>query len=431
MAEQVPPVERFTGEIGVVSRKQRTTYVSQTSDAEKFTLKVANEMKQDPTIRGIWRLMNLMLLAHFGRFVHDNPTIEEFVNDSLEEMPGWDYAKTTLLSGAIYGFSVLEKVWQNNDGDTWTYAKLAPRHPATLAGGFVVDEKGNIASVGQKPPGKRHADRIPIPYAKVAHWAYDAEFGPGETPEGESLLVGAERSWTSVKAIIRLWNLALERGPLPLLKWPTASGEIYCPICEIEEERVLVYAHIIQNLEASGAIIWEGGEGIGEPDILSNDTVEPEDFENAAEYHDSKMAASMLAPKLLFEEPEHASRAQAGTNLEILLLNLAGMQNGYSRVLREQVCKDLIVVNFAGVTDYGQWQADELNKADMQMLAEVLERVKRSGVESTDADVKKQRGKFEPLYAQPGDEGYIEPGSEEDEEPEPEPVQVAPPPYEE
>lgn len=417
--DEVAEFAQYTGEIGHVSARKDiwgiaglTTY----DEDAGFTLEVANEMRRDPTIRAVWRLTTLLLQKHFGTYTHEREEIETFVNETLDEARGWDDCRKALLTAPFYGFCVIECVWAERNG-RWVIEKFAPRHPTTLTGGFVGDKHGNLKVVGQKVPGS--TARIPIPMGKVIHWPYDAEFGAGESPEGESLLRAAHRSWTSVKALMRLWNLALERGPLPLLAWATASGEMHCPIHNIKEPRVQVYAEQLAQLESTSGLLYEGGEHIGAPEVLSNASVSPDHLENKVKYDDTKMSLSMLFPKMLLEEPEHGTRAMAGTQLDLFLENLAGMQNGYTLTLEEQVAWRLIVMNFAGVTDKGKWLPEDLSPGDQMMASEALRNLTGAGIRITGPDETKIKRQYPEMFVQPDEPEWVEP---EEFEPEPEPT---------
>lgn len=413
MPEEAIPAQEYQKMIGVPQRKDLWGIGALTASLldENFTLKVANEMRRDPTIRAVWRLTTLLLKSHIGRYTHPDEELAAFVNQSLQAADGWDSCLNTLLTAPFYGFAVVECVWSVTEGK-WVIAKFAPRHPTTLTRGFATDAQGTLVSVGQKRTGT--TERIQIPIQKVVHWPYDADFGPGEEPEGESLLQAANRSWTTVKALIRLHNLALERGPIPLTAWPTASGTTFCPIHMEEEPRVVVYTELLSNVEAGNALVYEGGEDVGEPKVLTTENVSPEDFVAAIRYHDGKMASSMLCPKLVLEEPEHATRAMAGTQYGLFLENLAGMQAQVNRVLRDQVAWRIVLLNYANPPDdKGEWQSEELSTEDHEMWSSVVERNTRSGIRVNPGDEAKIKKMHEKVYVQPDEEGYEKPGEEE------------------
>lgn len=404
---------RFKGELGVSARRKDiwgTRSIDPYDASEKFTMDVAAGMRRDPTIRGAWRLISLMLLAHFGRFRHGDEEVEAFVNETLRAAVGWRAFMRALLSAIFYGFSVTECVWTELANGRWAIGKLAPRHPTTLEGGFVSDKHGTLLYAGQrKPEDQSGKDRIKLPMGKLVHWAFDAEFGDGETPEGESILAAAYRSWTSVKALVRLWNRAMEQGPKPLIMWPHGRGDMLDPESGQEEPKSVVLARILQQVESRSGVAFEASEEWQKPYVLANEHISPSDFERSVKYHDGKMGVAMLTPKMLMEEPEHATRAHSQTQYTgPFLENLQGMADQKDSVMTEQVCKRLVVLNFPGAEDTGAWVSDEIDPEQMGALADILVKLVTGDARFHELDWRKTRGLFPDYFVQPDEEGWEE-----------------------
>lgn len=414
VATEGPPVEKMGRWIGKPHNRRKDIWgvAALYAEDEKrgdFDLKLVEEMKQrDATIRSAWRLTTLVMKSHLGTYRNPNPEHEAFVNEAIKGMVGWSSLIDSMLGAPYWGFAATEVVWADTGPEgRWVMAAAKPRHPKSLTGGWIVNKDGDLIAASQKVAGKR--ERIPIPMPKLVHHPFDAEFGPGEQPEGQSLLEPATRHYLSTKALIPLWNLLMEQGPRPLLEWATAGGKIRCPYHDQMEERVVVYTEAIERLEQFGALVYEGGEDVGAPTVLSNEHVHPEHYETAVIYHDAQKGKAVLVPRMLVDEPEHATRAMSQTQYTgAFLENLKGMQGQLEPVLVGQVAKPMLVVNFAGVTDFGEWVFLELQPDEVEVLGEFVYKLVQSGAPLVAADWKKIRARVPQWFVQPGEEGYEE-----------------------
>lgn len=414
VATEGPPVEKMGRWVGKPYGRRKDIWgVSRLyakSDEERggFSLKLVDEMKRrDSTIRSAWRLTTLVMKSHLGTYRNPDPELEAFVNEAIGTMDGWSSLVDSLLGAPFWGVSVVEVVWVVQPDGSWVMGAAKPRHPLSIVGGWIVNDDGDLIAATQKVEGER--ERIKIPMPKLVHHPFDAEFGPGEQPDGQSLLEAATRHYLSTKALIPLWNRLMEQGPVPLLEWATAGGEIQCPYHDTMEPRVQVYTEAVEQLEAFGALIYEGGEDIGKPTVMSNEHIHPDHYESAVKYHDAGKGKAVLVPRMLVDEPEHATRAMATTQYTgAFLANLKGMQGQLEPVLIGQVAKPMLQVNFPDVTDFGEWGFLELAPDDVEILGEFIYKLTQAGGPIVGADWKKIRSQKPEWFVQPGEDGYEE-----------------------
>ena len=403
MNDEILPVAQYTKSISQVPRKDLWGLGNlAVYDEGDFTIRKAHEMvHEDPTLATAWAILRGTLLSHMGGYHNENPKIEEFVVDTLAVTKGWGQSQRALLTAPLYGFSVVEEVWMA-DGTQWVYDQLKPIHPTTIDKGFELDKNGDLLSVRQRigfgEPGP------PIFVNKLIVWSFGDDFG--QLPQGISLLRPAYRHYHSVDALLKLWNSCMEMGPRPLIAWPVGPGELYCPIHEIMEPAGQVIEELAANITDRSLIAYTAGDngGTQKPEVLANEHIRPEDFLSAIRFHNGEMLKAMLVPRLLVEEAEFGTRAQAQVQYYgPFIENVRGIQAQVGPIIIDQLVRRLIEVNFGEQDDYGEWQFDVIDTRDEEMLASVLERLVRSGIELTEADHKKLRGVFdEVLDSEPG-----------------------------
>lgn len=373
-------------------------------DAEAFDIKIAHEMlRKDASIAAAWGIIRLVLSKSFGEYQHDDPEIQEFVQEALKSAEGYDDAVQAILTAPAYGFSCVEAVWEAVEArewtgqltPQWTYRKLKPVHPLTIRNGFKLDDMGNLEAVEQRIQG---LDPIELPREKLILWSFNDVWG--DRPEGYSMLEPAYGHYHACKALRRLWHRALEQGPKPLITWPVPPGEMYCPIHQKQEPRVQVFTELLEDIDDRSGIAYVAqGEDWADmkPTVLANEHIKPGDFLEAIRYHEGNEFKALLTPRMLFEEPEHATRAQAQVQFYgPFVQNIEGLHSGLERVLIEQLVKPLIVVNFppGRVGDYGSWEFSRIQAEEYEMWAGVIWRLVNAGLRLTDADWAKIRSYY-------------------------------------
>ena len=208
----------------------------------------------DDTIGSGTDFLTTCLAARIGQYNHKSPEITEFVNTALSQMDGgFNSTLKEILSSTWAGFSMSEKVWQNNELG-FVPKKIVTLPPQTiffetdrtgcitpdgilqyqrsyngaLAGnlfgfnnGFTLNIQPDInAKLGDLPYPIRTSNTytymsIRIPYQKVIHHAFDAQ-GKFGNPYGRSLLRRAYKWYVLKDAVLKMLAVALDRKGTPL-----------------------------------------------------------------------------------------------------------------------------------------------------------------------------------------------------------------------
>lgn len=379
-------------------------------------------MKQfDPTVRTALFIVKLMITRRMGEYRNDDdPKLQESVNDLLGRMSGGPKRGMGVLLSALWaGFSVAGKIW-GTTATEWWIDRLDLLHPMSFfakyggedSKGIKLDgDTGTVTEVTQFP-SELGEERKVIPASDVVYWPLLQEIR--EEVYGNSLLEAARRGWFSKVKSEQYWNTFSQKVafPTPVIWVPQGT------ITDSKTGEEMTWAQYIVKF-------WEDLE----PGMLLAIPADPDTpmeakllapqgdgkaFETICDYWDAQLFKSILTPRLLLEEPEHASRAQAATNLELFLLVLEGLRDDLGFTWMEQFVKPLIVHNHGPQENYGEWAWDDLQQKDLDMLAGIFEKLQRGlasnaqaaqagGRPLYDADEDKLRTEFSAVMASPAE----------------------------
>lgn len=349
-------------------------------------------MKQfDPTVRAALFIVKLMITRRMGEYRNDdNPKLQETVNELLGRMAGGPKrAMSVLLSALWAGFAVGGKVWQT-EANEWWVDRLDLLHPmsffskqGTEPDGIKLDsETGTVTEVTQYSAA---LDQEPetIPIGDVVYWPLLQEIR--EQVYGNSLLEAARRGWFSKVKAEQGWNTFGEKVAFPTIIIRVPQGNITDSRTGETVSWAQYIAKFYEELEPGMLLAIPL-----DPDTkLEAELLSPQGdgkaFDLLCNYWDAQLFKSILTPRLLLEEPEHASRAQASTNLELFLLTLEGIRDDLGYAWFEQLVKPLIDYNAGPQDNYGEWVWQDLQQADLQMLAGVFDQVQRGLASSAQA----------------------------------------------
>jgi len=366
----------------------------------------------DPTVGEALDVIDGMILSHIGDYEHEDPDIAEFVNAELA--PILRETIRQLLSALWAGFAVAEIVWRV-DGATWGVDRVELLHPLTFfppaGGGFGAGKKEGIALDPKTKKvtevtqwgGADGREEKTLAADKVIYWPRSRQLR--EQTYGRSLLNRARRAWYAKCLLENYWNTFGEKSALPTVLFITPQGEI---TKADGTPQSLAEALVEAYNEA------KPGSAVGIPGDPQTDTkterlgVEGDGsaFEAIVGYWDTQLYKALLTPRMMLEEPEHGSRAQASTMMEAFLLLLQGTCEEVGEVIVGQLVTRLIDYNFGEQADYGRLAWQELSPKDLDLLASVFERVARalagfasSGLEFNAADEEKVRDVFGEVLA--------------------------------
>ena len=366
----------------------------------------------DATVRAALLIIRFMLLSKLGGYAHPNPSVQQRVTELLGRIEGGVAGIFRKLSSALWaGYAVAEKEWQFTEGE-WATRRLELLHPLTFFSATGDDEGISLDPVEKRVTQLRQYkhermqrvdDSITLGVEQVVYWPMLAE--AREDVYGNSLLDGARRAWFSKVKQERFWNTFAQKCAMP-------TPVFWVPQTTVTDGRTGRQVSLSEYLPGVYEKL-QPGQGVAIP--IDSDmpykletlvpTGDGEAFERICRYWDSQLFKAILTPRLLLEEPEHSSRAQASTNLDLFLLTLEGIRSEMAEVVIEQLVRPLIDYNLGEQSDYGHWEFDRLQEQDLERLARVFEAVERgkaaartSGAPLSSSDDTRLRSVFEEVY---------------------------------
>lgn len=368
----------------------------------------------EPTVIRVLAVLNSLIVGKLGKYHHEDEALQERVNAWLDEMPGGAAALAQdMLSCLWAGFAVLEPVWTLT-GREWAYQRIDLLHPLTFfktqfAGnarqdGIAIDRAtGRVETLTQYPV-KYGEQEVSFRVADVIYWPFNQRFR--EQVFGNSILSGARRAWFSKTQEENFWNTFAQKCAMPTPVFSVPNTTMTHPDTGEQVSLAHWLMEQYERLEPGMALAIPG-----DPDTpVGVSTIAPvgngEAFERVCEYWKAELFNAMLVPRLVMEEPEHGSRAQASSVLDLFYQLLDGIRRELGGVLVSQVAAPLLRYNVGELDDFGRWDFEPLEREDLELLAGVYEAVQRarataaaSGVSVQEADERKVRDVFGDVLA--------------------------------
>lgn len=415
----------------------------------------------DDTVGSGVDFLTTCLQARLGRYTHKSPEITEWVNTALDKIVGgFGNAVKEVLSASWAGFSVAEKVWENNDHgfivkkivslppgtllfETMRTGELTPDgilqyqrnyNPANLAFGsgslFGFSNGATTGSLRNDPYAKfgdfpfpiRTANTysylsIRIPTQKCIHYAFDAQ-GKFGNPYGRSLLRRGYKWYVMKDAFLQMLSVALDRKGTPLT---IVYADPNTTLLDQNNHRVAqgvnskgikagiradqAAAEAFRNIHNDSTIILPGKKGqIFDTDFVPQAS-NASDFIAAIGLCDKSLLRSLLLPSLIFGNGDGTGSFALGQEHAKTFDKICdGVLDGTREVLLQQLIKDLISYNFpksAWQKDgIGNFTKNELSIDEINKEMEVIEKgINTGAIDMNDLnDLNKVRDKigFEP-----------------------------------
>jgi SPP1 gp7 family putative phage head morphogenesis protein len=296
-------------------------------------------MRQDEQISAVLSLKKFFILNGEWVIQCDDENIKKFIEDALylyteDRFESYLY---NILSCLDYGFSLSEKIWARVNvpsyGQKIVLQSLKTRAPHSFE--IHTDSFGNISEIRQDQGGRW----ITIPYDKFIHYTYMEEF---DNPYGQSELnLGIYRAWWSKNALIKMWNIALERfGNPPVVgKYPQSL---------VKEKDNLKSA--LSNIQTKTAIVIP--EEI-EVELLKGDP-KNDAFKQAIDFYNTVIARKMLIPDLMGisgSETSGGSYALGQAQFDMFYNNIGQERKKLERVINRDIIQPLVLWNFGSGKD--------------------------------------------------------------------------------
>jgi SPP1 gp7 family putative phage head morphogenesis protein len=339
---------------------------------------IYDEMREDEQIKAVLSLKKFLILGHKWEIETDNEEIKEFIEFNLHYLleGSFQNALYQILSSLDYGFSITEKIFKNINhpkfGNKIILKNLKTRPPHTFE--FDQDDKGNITKIRQD---QALGSDINVNKKKVIHYTYQKEFS---NPYGSSEFnLGVYRAWWSKNAIIKFYNIYLERFGMP-----TVVGTY--PQTLAKEKNALNNA--LKGIQAKTAITIPEGITL---DLLSKQGASGRSgYKEAIDMYDTMIARSMLVPDLLGysgDETGGGSFALGQSQFEMFYNNIEQERNNLIRVINKEIIFPLTIWNF-GKDAFAELKFQKVNeerkKEDLKIW---LDAIKTSHIPVTDEHI--------------------------------------------
>jgi len=282
-------------------------------------ISVYREMRTDPRIKSLLTLLKSSVLGFVPRIeqAEARSAVYDTVERSLHQTLLYGLEKR-LLSAVEYGYSVVELVWENQDG-WWVVEDVVLRKPER----FVFDADGRLK---YKDPST--GEFIDL-YGQAYKWLVYRYDKDAENPYGTSALKSCYWAWKFKKAGAQFWILAAEKFSVPsiLALFETSEPE------DKVRERALRLSELLSTIQSgSGAAL----ANIKEIKLLTSPEKVSE-FRSLMEWCDQQISYGITGQSLATQEAEFGSRAQAVVHSDMLKTLAKGICRELSEVLQRLV----------------------------------------------------------------------------------------------
>jgi len=294
-----------------------------------------DEMREDDQINALLTLKKLMILGDW-EISCDNADVKEFLEwnllEAIDEM--FDRKLFNILSAMDYGFSVTEKIFSYEETKKWgkkyILKSLKTRAPHTFE--FPQDDKGNITDIFQDTSNGKDIRLNP---QKFIHYIYQKEF---DNPYGKSEMnKGVYRAWYSKNAIIKFWNIYLERFGMP-----TVVGTYPKTATKDKSD----FQKVLKNIQAKTSITKPEDFIV---ELLESAQKGEGEFESAIDKYNTMIARKMLVPDLMgFSGAKTGGGSYSlGQEQFGIFYVVTNQEKGYvSRIINREIINPLVEWNF-------------------------------------------------------------------------------------
>lgn len=339
---------------------------------------IFDEMREDEQISAVLTLKKFLILNSEGVIECEDENVKEFlernIHNYLPEM--FEKKLFNILSALDYGFSLTEKVFavaQTKEfGQKIILKDLRTRPPHSFD--IHQDDHGDVTKIVQDTANGQDIDIDP---KKFIHYAYQKEY---DNPYGKSELnQGIYRAWWSKNAIIKFWNIFLERFGMP-----TAVGKY--PRADVQHKDMLKKA--LSNLQSKTAIVIPDGF---EVDFLTVTSGQGETgYEKAIDKYNTMIARKMLIPDLLGysgSETKGGSYALGSEQFRMFYNNIRHERNQIERLINREIIQPLVYWNF-GSKAYAEFKFEEIDDTqEAENLKIWLQAIKDGKIPVTDQHI--------------------------------------------
>jgi len=301
---------------------------------EKSNYDFYDDMRQDDQINSCLMLKKLIALNAPLEIETEEPEIKEFIEYCFNEFLAEPLIKKlyNILLAVDYGWSITEKivspcVFQGKQ--KWAFSELKTRAPHSFD--LHSDEKGNLEFILQ------HTNKGELKFepSKFIIYSYNKEF---DNWYGVSdLNRGVYRAWWAKTALIKFWNIHLERygSPLAVGKIPKTAG--------VQEKNN--FKTILKNIQTKTGITLPEGFEI---EYLMGASGQSS-YKEAIDTYNTMIARNMLIPDLLGfsgTQTGGGSYALGKEQFNIFYTAIQYMRQDIEKIINKELIKPLVAWNY-------------------------------------------------------------------------------------
>lgn len=319
---------------------------------QQGSYRLYDKIREDDQVGSLLMLKKIIILNSDWIIETENQDVQEFLGDCLNKYLDDVFIKKLyeILSALDYGFSLSEKVWDRIDtkeyGQKIVLSKLKTRAPHTFE--LHTDQYGNISKILQHT-GKM--GDIELDPNKFILYTYNKEF---DNPYGNSdINKGIYRAWWSKDAIIKFWNIYLERFGMPLTvgTMPEKAG--------LEERNQLL--NVLNNMQAKTAIVIPNDVLIDLKSVASGGSAE---YEKAIDKYNLMISRKFLLPDLLGfsgAQISGGSYALGEQQFNIFYNTIEYIRIDLCRLINREIINPLVEWNY-GKNEYAEFKFKPIDK---------------------------------------------------------------------
>ena len=340
------------GELGISGTKVWGGIVDEEYNSAlsgSLMLEVYEQMMRDPQVRALQSIISLPIRAA-------TPSVEPAGEGSADKEAA-ELIETNLLAGMtmtyddllrhalfaiFWGFSVLEKVFEERDGHIM-WRKFPGRHPRTVER-WMFDDEGGVAGIRQQGTDANGEVReVKIPIDRLLLFTWDEMF---DNPQGLGLFRSAYKPWFSAGWVHKVVMIGIERFWLNLPKATEPPGST-----DDQRQKVL---NILKGLRANeyAGIIQPHGWTI---EMLEGMQRGGSDISiKLLEYCDHQILMSGLAQFLMLGVTATGARAVSEDQSALFYLSEDAAAGWICETVNRYAIPQLCGFNFPGMTEFPQ-----------------------------------------------------------------------------
>lgn len=287
-----------------------------------------------------------------------------------------------IMSAFYRGYSVAEIVWRLEESGPYRgkYMLAAIKAKSPKQTGFEVDDYLNVESITSWTP---QSGLIRVPRGKCVLYIYNPH---DELPYGDSDLRAVYKHWWSKEALVRFWNLTLQKYGLPMVYAQAGPNETAA-------NRIL---EILKGMQQDSSAVFPRDVT---PQLLQASAQNAEAFVEAVEWHNQQIAQGILLQTLTSGEGRRVGSLALGqVHYNVLLYALENARADVEEVVNTQILRPLVAFNFdAAEAVCPRFSLGNLNEKNIAQLAQAYDVLLKHGVVGSREQVVREMFDLPPL----------------------------------